>query len=188
MSIITRKGDQGTTSLMYNRVVPKCHPRVEACGAVDELNAALGVVRASASDNALREKLGSLQKHLVLLMGELATLTEDRPRYVKDGYGVLSPELTSELEVWARALERAEVSFQGWAMPGSSLTSANLDLARTICRRAERRVCALQAAGDLPNGEIVVYLNRLSDLLWLLARWEEQAPGTAADRPPLKKP
>jgi len=158
---------------MYNRQVSKCHPRVEAYGAVDELNAALGLARAAAEHDLLRERLASLQKDLVLLMGELATAMEDLPRYVKDGHSLVTPVLTATLEKWIKELEAANVPAKGWATPGANTASASLDLARTICRRAERRVCALQEASQLDNPEIVIYLNRLSDLLWLLARWVE---------------
>ena len=173
MSIVTKRGDRGTTALMYNRQVSKCHPRVEAYGAVDELNAALGLARAAAEHDLLRERLASLQKDLVLLMGELATAMEDLPRYVKDGHSLVTPVLTAMLEKWIKELEAANVPAKGWATPGANTASASLDLARTICRRAERRVCALQEASQLDNPEIVIYLNRLSDLLWLLARWVE---------------
>src|SRR5215831_3164558 len=83
MSIITKTGDDGTTGLMYNRRVPKCHPRVEAYGAVDELNAALGMARARSADEFPQESLLAIQKDLVILMGELATLPEDMERYRK---------------------------------------------------------------------------------------------------------
>ena len=173
MSIVTKRGDRGMTALMYNRQISKCHPRVEAYGAVDELNAALGLARAAAEHDLLRERLASLQKDLVLLMGELATAMEDLPRYVKDGHSLVTSVLTATLEKWIKELEAANVPAKGWATPGANTASASLDLARTICRRAERRVCALQEAGQLDNPEIVIYLNRLSDLLWLLARWVE---------------
>ncbi len=172
MSIVTKRGDRGTTVLMYNRPVSKCHARVEAYGAVDELSATIGLARASA-DEPLRERLLAIQKDLVVLMGELATAVEDLPRYVKDGHSLLAPAMTAALEGWIKEIEATKVSGKGWAMPGANPCSAALDLARTVCRRAERRVCTLQDAAQLNNPEIVVYLNRLSDLLWLLARQAE---------------
>ena len=159
--------------MMYNRPVSKCHVRVEACGAVDELNAALGLARATTEDDLLREKLATIQKDLVVLMGELATLVEDLPRYVKDGHSLVTPAITTALEGWIGKIEAAKASGKGWAMPGANTGSAALDLARTVCRRAERRVCALHEARQLNNPEIIIYLNRLSDLLWLLARCAE---------------
>lgn len=173
MSIATRTGDDGTTALMYKRRVPKTHPRVEACGSIDELNAALGVARAAATDEWLRGELMPMQQQLVALMGELATVPEDRERYVRDGYTVVTTELTARLDALVKNLESQNISFQGWATPGATPLSAALDVARTTCRRAERRVCALRESGEHVSPEIFTYLNRLSDVLWLMARWAE---------------
>ena len=176
MSIVTKTGDHGTTGLMYNRRVSKCHPRVEAGGAVDELNAALGLARASARHPFVSGRLLAMQEALVTLMGELATQPDDLPRYARDGFTVVSPEMTAQLDGMVKEMEAKKASCKGWATPGANLSSATLDLARTACRRAERRVCALQEIHQLPNREILVFLNRLSDTLWLLARWAEGPP------------
>ena len=171
MSIATKTGDAGTTGLMYNRRVSKCHPRVEAYGAVDELNAAIGAARAVAAADYVSVKLLTIQQDLITLMGELATAVDDLARYLKDGFKLVTPELTAKLDRWVAEIEAQQVSFKGWATPGATPMAAMLDVARTTCRRAERRVCSLQEANQLRNPEILVYLNRLSDLLWLLARW-----------------
>ena len=173
MSIVTKTGDSGTTGLMYGRRVPKNHPRVEACGAIDELNAALGMARATAEQEFVRDNLFWIQKSLVDVMGEVGVMTEDLPRYVKDGFSLVTLEMTAKLEKLVKEIEAQNVSFKGWATPGATKISAALDMARTICRRAERRVCDLKESGELKNAEIIIYLNRLSDLLWLLARWVE---------------
>jgi cob(I)alamin adenosyltransferase len=173
MSIATKTGDDGTTALIYGRRVPKAHPRVEAYGTLDELNAALGVARASAEHDFVRGNLLAIQKDLTVLMGEVGVATEDLPRYIKDGHSVVTPEMTAKLNALVRKIEAQNVSSKGWAIPGATPHSAALDLARTICRRAERRVCALRESGELRNAEIVIYLNRLGDLLWLFARWVE---------------
>lgn len=173
MSIATKTGDAGTTGLMYNRRVSKRHPRVEAYGAVDELNAALGLARASAGFDFVREHLLAVQKDLVILMGELATLPEDLPRYLKDGFKQLDPGFIEKLDALVREIESQNVSFKGWATPGANVSSATLDVARTTCRRAERRVCGVHEDGHLHNADIIIYLNRLSDALWLMARWVE---------------
>ena len=176
MSIVTKTGDDGTTGLMYNRRVSKAHARVEAYGTADELNAAIGMARAAATDDFLRGNLISIQKDLVVLMGELATLAEDRERYLKDGFTVVIPAMTGKLETVVKEIESQSISFKGWATPGANASAAALDMARTICRRTERRVRELAEFGESVNPEIVVYLNRLSDLLWLMARWAERAP------------
>ena len=173
MSIATKKGDTGTTALMYNRRVPKSHPRIEACGTIDELNAAIGVARATAASEFVSGKLLPVQNDLIVLMGELATLPEDFERYFKDGYSLVTPDLVQKLDETVQFIESQNVSFKGWATPGANPTSAALEMARTICRRAERRICALQEQKQIQNATILVYLNRLSDALWLLARWAE---------------
>ena len=173
MSIATKTGDRGTTGLMYNRRVSKCDARVEAYGTVDELNAALGTARATANASYLHDHLFAIQKELVTLMGELATGVDDLPRYAKDGFHSVTPAMTAKLDALVRELEARKISFHGWATPGATVNSAALDVARTVCRRAERRVCAVHEAGQLNNSEIIIYLNRLADVLWLLARWVE---------------
>jgi cob(I)alamin adenosyltransferase len=106
-------------------------------------------------------------------MGELGVLPEDLPRYVKDGFSLVTPAMTSKLDALVKEIESQNISFKGWATPGATHHSAALDVARTICRRAERRVCELKESGAPVNPEIIIYLNRLSDLLWLFARWAE---------------
>ncbi len=173
MSIVTKTGDTGNTALMYGRRVPKSDPRIEACGAVDELNAVIGLARANAVDESWRGELRAIQKDLVTVMGELATVVEDQERYSRDGFAPLSADRTLRLEETIGKLEAALPIPRDWAIPGGNLRSATLDFARAVCRRAERRVCVLQGGGQLQNSEILVYLNRLSDLLWLLARNED---------------
>ena len=176
MSIATKTGDDGSTGLMFNRRVSKCHPRVEACGAVDELNAALGLARASSRHAFSRDAVAAVQKDLVTVMGELATDSQDALRYVRSGYPVVTAEMTGGLDQQITNLEALQIVFQGWATPGASIESAALDLARTACRRAERRICAILESGQVINPHAVTYLNRLSDCLWLLARWVEAQP------------
>jgi cob(I)alamin adenosyltransferase len=173
MSIATKTGDNGTTALMYGRRVAKNHPRVEAYGTVDELNAALGLARATAEHDFVCANLLAIQLDLVILMGELAVANEDLERYVKGGFSLVTPTMTAKLDVLVKDIESQNVSFKDWATPGATQNSAALDVARTVCRRAERRVCDLQTAGDMKNDEIIIFLNRLSDLLWLFARWVE---------------
>src|SRR5688572_1600553 len=128
MSIVTRTGDDGTTGMMYGRRVPKSHPRIVACGAVDELNAALGLARAAGDASMLLP----IQKELVGLMGELATLEEDMPRYIKDGYPVIDAEAVARLDQLAARLESEIPPIKDWVMPGGNPASAALDFARTV--------------------------------------------------------
>lgn len=174
MSIATKTGDDGTTGLMYGRRVPKTDPRIAANGAVDELNAALGMVRATVAESFVTDSVLAIQKELVLLMGELAVLTEDRERYLAGGFHFVGEAMVDVLTARIDDLEKNhKISYRGWATPGATLGSANLDVARTVCRRAERHVAALAESGAAVNGEILRYLNRLSDLCWLWARWVE---------------
>lgn len=173
MSIATKTGDAGTTGLMYNRRVSKCSPRVEAYGSVDELNTAIGTVRAAQPPAFVAEKIGSIQSDLVAIMGELATAVEDLERYRAQGFPEVTSAMTARLDGWVASIESQNITYHGWATPGSSVLSAALDVARTTCRRAERRICHLMEADELPNREILIYLNRLADLLWLAARWVE---------------
>jgi cob(I)alamin adenosyltransferase len=180
MSIVTKTGDSGDTTLMYGRRVTKNHPRVEACGAVDELNAALGLARATAEHDFVRTHLLAIQGDIVTVMGELAVEERDLPRYLKDGYSPVTPEMTAKLEQLVKQIEAQNISRRGWSTPGANLSSAALDMARTLCRRAERRVFAVQEAGQRHNAGSLTYLNRLSDLLWLFARWVETQTGQPA--------
>src|SRR2546426_9577444 len=136
MSIVTKTGDAGTTGLMYNRRVSKCHLQVEAYGTVDELNAGLGLARATAEHEFIRDNLLAIQKDLVTLMGELATGIEDLPRYLKEGYSLVTSAMTHKLDAVVKEIEAQSITFKGWATPGATLNSAALDVARTVCRRA----------------------------------------------------
>jgi cob(I)alamin adenosyltransferase len=170
MSIVTKTGDQGETALMYGRRVPKNDPRVEAYGAVDELSAALGLARASCDDKFVAEQIFAVQKDLINVMGELSTLPDDRQRYVKDGFHIVDAKMIDRVGAVIVDLEKDKSLYpKDWVIPGADPVSAALDLARTVCRRAERHVLALND----PNPEIVRYLNRLSDLCWILGRLVE---------------
>jgi cob(I)alamin adenosyltransferase len=174
MSIVTKSGDEGETSLMYGRRFPKNNPRSEAYGAVDELSAALGLARASCDDKFVSEQVFAVQKELINVMGELSTLPEDRQRYAKDGFQVIDAKMVDRVGAVIADLEKDKTLYpKDWVIAGGDPVSAALDLARTICRRAERHVAGLND----PNPEILRYLNRLSDLCWILARFYERKGG-----------
>ena len=176
MSIVTKTGDEGETSLMYGRRLPKNNPRSEAYGAVDELTAALGLARANCKDKFATDQIFAVQKDLISVMGELSTLPEDRQRYLQDGFHVVDAKMVDRLGVVIVDLEKDKSLYpKDWVIPGANVVSAALDLARTTCRRSERRVASLKD----PNAEILRYLNRLSDFCWILARYVEKEKSKA---------
>ncbi|MEP6937532.1 MAG: cob(I)yrinic acid a,c-diamide adenosyltransferase [Chthoniobacterales bacterium] len=171
MSIATKTGDAGETSLMYGRRVSKTDARMAANGGIDELNAALGVARVTSEEAFVTEQIYVIQKELIVVMGELATAEEDLARYAKDGFELTTATMVDRLTAVIDNLEKDKLlHFTDWVIPGRTMLSATLDVARTTCRRAERTVAAL----PLRNPEIVRYLNRLSDLCWLLGRYAEK--------------
>ena len=178
MSIVTKTGDKGETSLMYGHRVSKADARVDAYGCIDELTAALGLARSIATDKFISRQILAAQKDLIVLMGELATAPDDRERFIKDGFHITTPEMVDRISAVIADLEKDESLYpKDWVIPGGTPVSAALDFARTTCRRAERHIAALSAADVKFNVEILRHLNRLSDLCWVLARYvEKNAP------------
>jgi len=171
VSIVTKTGDKGETSLMYGRRLSKADPRVDAYGSVDELTAALGLARAIATDKFISDEILAAQKDLIVVKGELATAPCDRERYIKDGFQFTTSAMVDRISSVIFDVEKDKTLYpKDWVIPGKNTASATLDLARTTCRRAERRVAAATDA----NPEILRYLNRLSDLCWILARYAEK--------------
>jgi cob(I)alamin adenosyltransferase len=180
MSIVTKTGDKGETSLMYGRRLSKADPRVEAYGSVDELSAALGIARSMATEKFLSAEIFAAQNDLIVIMGELATSASDRERYVKDGFHLTTPEMVDRLTAVIFDLEKDKSLYpKDWVIPGGTAAAAALDFARATCRRAERQIAALSGSEKDFNSEILRYLNRLSDLCWILARYAEKASRTA---------
>ena len=156
---------------MYGRRLSKADPRVDAYGCVDELTAALGLARAIATDKFVSDEIFAVQHDLIVLMGELATASGDQERYLKDGFQLTTAAMVDRVSAVIFDLEKDKTLYpKDWVIPGKNPVSAALDLARTTCRRAERRV----AADIDTNPEILRYLNRLSDLCWILARYAEK--------------
>jgi cob(I)alamin adenosyltransferase len=173
-SIATRTGDDGSTSLLYGQRVPKDHPQIEAVGAYDELNVALGAVKPLLNDVAVRTLVSGLQNNLVALMGEVACAEADTTRYADSKFAKISAADVSTLDAAVASLEARGLKFDGWATPGANALGAAFDTARVVARRAERRLCALPAHGRSVRPELRQFTNRLADLLWLLARQAEQ--------------
>lgn len=176
MKIYTRTGDQGETALFGGGRVPKAHPRVAAYGDVDELNSALGVARATAPAPLFDDLLQSIQRDLFSLGGHLAT-----PHPEKVRKALARAELSADrVALFERTIDEADAELaplRKFILPAGTPKAAALHLARTICRRAERSVVALAATDEIPD-LFLTYLNRLSDLLFTLARLANHRAGT----------
>ena len=168
MKVYTRKGDQGETSLVGGARVRKDAVRVEAYGTVDELNAALGLAGAELEGADLRQWIAIIQSSLFDLGSELATLDVGERKGRGAGRRISEDDAT-ELEHWIDTLDLELEPLRNFVLPGGSRAAAALHLACTVCRRAERRVVTL-AADEPVAPELVRYLNRLSDLLFTMAR------------------
>jgi cob(I)alamin adenosyltransferase len=177
--IYTKTGDQGQTGLFGGGRVSKAHPRVEAYGAIDELNAALGFAAAALADPSVGPKLATIQSDLFAIGAHLATPTQAKGRPPK--LPPLPAARTEQIEGWIDEAEEELPPLRSFILPGGSPAGAAMHLARTISRRAERRVVAL-AAEEPINPSIIVYLNRLSDLLFVLARLTNHRAGVAEHR------
>lgn len=169
MPIYTRDGDDGTTGLYFGGRVRKDADPIEVNGAIDEAQAALGLARAhGARDAELNEILMGIERDLYILMAEVATLPENRAK-LKPGVSLVTEDMVAKLESQIDAFnERFEMPKE-FVIPGQNLVTASLDVARTAVRRAER----LSVTYGLPDSFATPYLNRLSDLVWTLARWQE---------------
>ena len=201
--IYTRRGDDGTTGLLYGGRVTKASPRIELNGAVDEAQAALGSARAESDPGSeLDELLVVLERELYVLMAEVATAAENRGKLVA-GESLVTEPMVLRLEEWIDRLSERFPMPAEFVVPGANRAAAALDVARTVVRRAERVLASMpplheagrrakgrtvgSAGRDPAHGEpshVGPYLNRLSDLLWTMARWQEGEVHLAArDRP-----
>lgn len=178
MSIATRTGDDGTTGFLYGQRVPKDHPQIEAVGAFDELNAAVGFAKSVNGNATRRDELEAIQQNLVSLMGELACAEADAARYETSKFPKLADSDLARIDSAVAALEAMNLRFDGWATPGANLSAAALDLARTAARRAERRLVSLPAHGRTVRPVVGRFVNRVADLLWLMAREAEKTSAT----------
>ncbi len=179
MPISTKKGDRGFTGLLGGRRVSKYHLRPETYGTIDELNSFLGMARAVSKDKKVKKILFTIQNHFFFIGSELALSGKDR--------GLLKGEITQKEVDW---LSQLSTHFEASLKPepkfviyGEILASSILDVARAVSRRAERRVAEMKSKKMLHNLKILEYLNRLSDVLYLLARYEEKRVGVQPKHP-----
>ena len=174
MKVYTRGGDSGETSLFGGQRVPKDDARIESVGSVDELNAVLGVARAALDDDALDSELAAIQATLFEIGAALA-----RPKRSKDQGGIAESEVAA-LERCIDLLDEQIEPLRSFILPGGAPGAAQLHHARTVCRRAERRVVSLAAHAQADVDPVLIrYLNRLSDLLFTMARAVNQREGVA---------
>jgi len=172
-NVYTRTGDDGTTALLYGGRVRKDSVGPDAYGAVDEAVSALGLARAETDrGNELDELLVRLQRELFVVGAELATAPENRPK-LEPGVSCTTAEMVEALEPIIDDITSRYEPPREFVLPGENRVAAALDVARTVVRRAERRAVAAADDGWLADSQVVPYLNRLADLVFTLARWQE---------------
>jgi cob(I)alamin adenosyltransferase len=169
--IYTRTGDDGTTGMLYGGRISKSDPATEAYGAVDEAVAALGTARSLVDNPALAAELLRIQRDLFVVGADLATNPAQRSK-LEPGVSMATPQMVERIEALIDRTVAEHPLPREFVVPGANPVSAALDVARTVTRRAERRAVAMRQAGHEVSGEVQGYLNRLSDLLFCLARWQ----------------
>lgn len=167
--IYTRTGDDGTTGLLFGGRTSKADPLIEVCGTIDEAVAALGLARAAGADPELHAAILKCQRGLFVAAADIAANPRARDR-LTPGVSAVTAPMTAELERSIDQLLAGHPLAPVFVVPGATLTSAALDLARTVLRRAERRLVAAGEAGAPVPAAVLAYLNRASDLLYVLAR------------------
>jgi cob(I)alamin adenosyltransferase len=172
MKIYTKTGDKGETALFGGERVPKDALRIEAYGSVDELNCELGVIRSMKPHTAVDAVLGKLQHQLFELGADLATPKAHQSPLIPR----IKPSHAAQLEKTIDTLEKSLQPLKTFILPGGSSIASHLHLARTVCRRAERSVVRLSRNEDIGDA-VIIYLNRLSDLLFVLARYANHVEG-----------
>jgi cob(I)alamin adenosyltransferase len=174
MPIYTRRGDSGETGLLLGGRVSKSDPRCEAYGATDEAVSAMGLARALSEDSRVKDVLLKVQREMFTVGAELATHREQYEQ-LEANFAVVTPEMTADLEVLIDEIDQQIDLPNNFIVPGASAASSALDMARSRLRTAERRVVVLQEMGMLVNVEVLRYVNRLADLLFMLARYQDRA-------------
>ena len=173
MKIYTKSGDQGETGLFFGGRVPKSDARCEAYGEADSVGSYMGLARALCLDNDNKELLLHIQNRMFTVGAELATLPENYDK-LTDYYHTIDSEMVIELEKYIDKLSDSVDLPPDFIVAGASPGSAALDVARTGVRTLERRLVALDSNSMLVNGEILIFVNRLSDLLFMMARYEDR--------------
>jgi len=163
MSIVTKTGDFGKTTLYNDEIISKAHLRIETCGSLDEMNSFLGLVKSSTDDIKLKNRISKIQQDFVSF-GEIIS-NPSSEKEVEDNKINSVEEQINDIE--------KNIRIGNWKLPGENLTSVSLDLARTSCRKFERNIVKMHEEGFIDNPNLMKYVNRMSDFLWLLARQQE---------------
>lgn len=172
MSIATKTGDKGKTALIGGERVSKADFRVETYGTIDELGAAMGFARSICGDSEINELTKEIQRELFLVAGSVAN-----PQWEAAPKPYVTPEMVDRLTAEVTRIESMDGILSDWSLPGDVSAAAAYDIARTICRRAERCVVRMHESEESVDTQIITYLNRLSDLLWLIGRLLELRAG-----------
>jgi cob(I)alamin adenosyltransferase len=180
MRIYTRTGDDGTTGLLYGGRVRKDDPRTDLYGTVDETVSCLGLARAAGLVARVEAVVVRLQRDMFVLGAQLATAEANQSK-LADGVSRITADMTSAIEADIDELVATHPLPNNFVLPGATLGAAGLDLARATVRRAERKAVALETEGLIHDPEVLRFLNRASDLLFVLARHEEAERGTTAE-------
>jgi cob(I)alamin adenosyltransferase len=181
MSIVTRRGDHGETSLLFGVRVPKGDLHTEAYGAIDEAISALGVARAADSDPVRAAAVLDLQRDLFTVGSELATVPTMRER-LQRRYPTVMARMVERIDTAVADLESRIPLSRNFIIPGATPVGAALDMARTLVRRAERQAATLYRAGEVENPQVLRYLNRASDYVFMLARQADSGRSTIKER------
>lgn len=173
MKIYTKQGDEGETSLLYGGRTSKTDPRVAANGTLDEAISAMGIARAASTDDWVRARLFEAQRDLFTVMSELASAPSEHEKFKKH-FKAITGDRTAYLESVIDEIDSRIKLPSSFVIPGASAGSAAIDFARSVLRRAERDIIALGRVSELMNPEILKYVNRCSDALFMLARYEDR--------------
>ncbi len=179
MRIYTKKGDDGSTGLLFGGRVPKDDVRTRVYGTLDETVSALGVARAAGLPGEIAEIVVRIQRELFVVGAQLATAPENQHK-LEPGVSRITSDMTVQAESDIDRLLAIHPLPQEFILPGEAMGSAGLDLARSVVRRAEREAVSMHRAGELDDDEVLRYLNRVSDLFFVLARYAEAEAGLRA--------
>ena len=173
MKLYTRKGDEGESSLLFGGRISKADPRCDAYGSIDEAVSAMGLGRSLCNNQEIKNILLTIQREMFIVGSELATGPSEYNK-LKQNFSVVTTDMVTALENLIDEISSQVELPPEFIVPGASPGSSAIDIARTLVRKAERRVVALNSQQKIQNPEILRYLNRLSDLLFILARFEDK--------------